>query len=178
MRERAHHKPVLVLHELQEIDDEAERLWQREETERMPGGGGVDDDTVPFARRSEIGERQECHGLVGPWQDRVDEPDDVFAIEVRPTVDHRDQGLAPPCEERVAFDRRVELLREDAGDAMEFGGVRTHGLPERGAERARRVGREEEYATRGSRGLGERDGYRRLANAPFPANDNPPRERG
>ncbi len=136
----------------------------------------VDDDTVPLARRSEIGERQQCHGLVGPGEHRVDETDDVLAIEVCPTIDHRDERLSPTCEKRVALDRRVELLREDAGDAQELGRVGTDRFAERGAESARRVGGEEQYAA--GRGLGERDGDRGLTDAPFPANDNPPRERG
>ncbi|MDQ2992653.1 MAG: hypothetical protein M3R30_07550, partial [Candidatus Eremiobacteraeota bacterium] len=100
MRQRAHHEPMLVLHQVEHGEQRAERVRHRQQPKCVSGRRGVDHDSLVHAGvvRKNIGERQQREDLVDAGKGRVDDTVDIRAIEIRAAIDDLGDDVAPLLE--------------------------------------------------------------------------------
>ena len=161
---------MLALHRVEQRDERAKGLRQREEPQRVTSGGGVDDDATICARRlrDQVGQREQRKDLVGARQCRVDESLDVTAIQIRAAIDDLGDGVAPLSEEFFAERAGIELPGVEVRPAFDAGGRSPDLGTKNGRQRGRGIGREQQCAFAAS-GEARRNLRRsgRLADAAF-----------
>lgn len=113
MRQRRDHEPMLRLHCVEQCDEGLERFGQRQQTQRMARGRGIDDDTPPIrllaVARDELGKCQEPEDLIRAWKCGIHETFDVVRVEIGPAIHDRDDRIAPPREKALACAACIDL---------------------------------------------------------------------
>ena len=161
-----------ALHRQHALHVPAERLRQREQPQRLRGGGAVDDHDVPLPRAGLLAELEEGEDLLRAGdhgqllgRDRVDTGD----------VEDREQVVLDLGPRLLEAELGVDLLHEEP--VGHLGGLRAHRLPEGVGQRVGRVGRQDQRAVAGRRGECGRAGcHRRLADPALAREEQDPHE--
>ena len=110
---------VVGLQCIEDANDCADRCRRIEETQRVTGRGGVDDDAVVTAGSfGETNDLEQRHQLVDAWNRELEDGGDVFPIEPGAVLQHVGQGTAMVAQPAREGARGVELdgLQVTAGD--------------------------------------------------------------
>ena len=160
---------------VQRVEGERERgdrLGGGQQTQRVSGRGGVDDDFVVFVVPCEADHLIQPDELVDPRNRQAEQRVDVFPIEPRAVLDDVAErllmGAQPSGKRAMRVDFRRVQRRRGFRPAHEADAPRTRREPraEHIAERVRRIGGNRQHAASAGRGrYRPRRGARGLADA-------------